>query len=206
MPLGDPGTITIVFVAHRVPAAIVAAIVVTSLTSCRGDDSPGNEGRPGTVDAPPAATEAAPAPSSPATATPTPTPTPTRTPTATPTPRSPPNATPAEDPAADIAAIRTIVVAYWEAFNDWDADRALSMLEPAYRAGEDPLIRRDIARLEQFGVRLDVSEDTPPTLNDAGDYETYVTMVTPIDTLRLRMVFRRIDGAWWIVFSGVVLE
>ncbi len=180
--------------------------MVTSLTSCCGDDSPGNEGPPGTVDAPSAATEVATLPSPPATATPTPTQAPTQTPTATSTPRPPPDPTPTENPAADIAAIRAIVVAYWEAFNDWDADRALSMLEPAYRAAEDPLIRRDIERMEQFGVRLEVSEETPPTLNDDGDYETYVTMVTPIDTRRLRMVFRRSDGAWWIVFSGVVVE
>ena len=158
------------------------------------------------VDAPSAVPEAATPLPPPATATPMATPTPTQTPTATATPRPPPEPTPTGDPAADIAAIRAIVVAYWEAFNDWDAGRALSMLEPAYRAGEDPLIRRDIDRMEQFGVRLEVSEETPPTLNDDGDYETYVTMVTPIDTRRLRMVFRRIDGAWWIVFSGVVVE
>lgn len=176
---------------------------MTALASCRGDDSPGNEGRPGTLDTPPAATEVATPLPPPATAAPTTTPSPTST--AAPTPQPSPEPMP-EDPAADIAAIRAIIVAYWEAFNDWDADRALSMLEPAYRAAEDPLIRRDIDRMERFGVRLEVSEESAPTLDADGDYETYVTMVTPIDTRRLRMVFRRIDGAWWIVFSGVVVE
>lgn len=183
--------------------------MVTTLASCRDDDPPATDDTP--VAATPVATMQAPTPSPspvPAATTepPAPRPAATATPAATPSPQPSPEPTPADDPAADIAAIRAIVVAYWEAFNDWDADRALSMLEPAYRAVEDPLIRRDIERMEQFGVRLDVSEESPPTLNDDGDYETYVTMVTPVDTRRLRMVFRRIDGAWWIVFSGVVVE
>ena len=185
--------------------------MVTTLASCRDDALPATDDTP--VAATPVATTQASTPSlSPAAATEAPAPSPaataapTATPAATPSPQPSPEPTRAEDPAADIAAIRAIVVAYGEAFNDWDTESALSMLEPAYRAGEDQLIRQDIERMEQFGVRLDVSEESPPTLNDDGDYETYVTMVTPVDTRRLRMVFRSIDGAWWIVFSGVVVE
>lgn len=127
------------------------------------------------------------------------------TPTAT-AAEAPAEATPTPSPEEDVAAIRAIVAACWEAFSDWDADRALLMLEPEYRASEDALIRHDMGRLDQFGVRLEVSEETPPTLNAEGEYETYVTMVTPLDTLQLLMVFRRIDGQWWIVFSDVVVE
>ncbi|MYD65103.1 MAG: hypothetical protein F4X26_03800 [Chloroflexi bacterium] len=164
--------------------------MVASLASCRGDAEP-------PPDATPTPTPTTPA----ATATPAASPTVSATAAATATAESTP--TPSAD---DIATIRALVATYWAAFNDWDADRALLMLEPAYRASEEELIRHDIGRLEQFGVKLDVSEETPPTLNDDGDYETYVAMVTPIDTLRLCMGFRRIDGEWWIVFSGVVVE
>ena len=175
--------------------------MVASLASCRSDAGPAPDVKASPT---PAATAthssaASPTPSTSAPATPT------ATVAATPT-EAPADTTPVPSAADDIAAIRAIVEAYWEAFNDWDADRALLMLEPAYRASEEELIRHDIERLEQFGVRLDVSEETPPALSAEGDYETYVTMVTPIDTLRLRMVFRLIDGEWWIVFSGVVVE
>ena len=169
--------------------------MVASLVSCRGDAEPAPDVTP------------SPTPSTPVViGTPVASPTATATASATPLATATAVASPTPSPEEDIAAIRAIVVAYWEAFNDWDADRALLMLEPGYRATEEEFIRHDIGRLEQFGVRLDVSEETPPTLSDDGDYETYVTMVTPIDTLRLRMVFRRIDGEWWIVFSGVVVE
>lgn len=170
--------------------------MAASLASCRGDAEPAPDVTPTVTPTTPAATETRTA--SPTAGTPPPT---------TPTPTEAPAETTTTPSAADdIAAIRAIVEAYWEAFNDWDADRALLMLEPEYRASEDALIRHDIGRLEQFGVRLEVSEETPPALNAEGDYETYVTMVTPVDTLRLLMVFRRIDGQWWIVFSDAVVE
>lgn len=180
-------------------AVLAVGAMAASLASCRGDAEPAPDVTASPTPAAPAVTQSAAV--SPTADTPAATP--TTTATATPT-EAPAETTPTS--ADDIAAIRAIVVAYWEAFSDWDADRALLMLEPEYRASEDPLIRHDIGRLEQFGVRLEVSEETPPTLNAEGDYETYVTMVTPVDTLRLLMVFRRIDGQWWIVFSDIVVE
>ena len=183
-------------VVRRGFAVLAVGAMAASIASCRGDAEPAPDVTPSPTRTMPAAIQslaASPTPGTPAPATPTPTATPTET-------TSVPSA------ADDVAAIRAIVVSYWEAFSDWDADRALLMLEPGYRASEDALIRHDIGRLEQFGVRLEVSEETPPTLNAEGDYETYVTMVTPVDTLRLLMVFRHIDGQWWIVFSDVVVE
>ena len=179
-------------------AVLAVGAMVASLASCRGDAEPATDVMPTPTPTMPAATQspaASPTPRTPAPATPTATPT-----------EAPDEASPTPSAEEDVAAIRAIVVAYWDAFSDWDADRALLMLEPGYRASEDALIRHDIGRLEQFGVRLEVSEETPPTLNAEGDYETYVTMVTPVDTLRLLMVFRRIDGQWWIVFSDIVVE
>ena len=121
-----------------------------------------------------------------------------------PTGATQPAATPLSRPADDITTISRMVVAYWGAFNDYDADIALSMLEPSYRAVEEELIRRDIGRMKLFRVKLDVSEETSISRNDAGDYEIHLRLATPVDTRRLLMVFRHIDGQWWIVFSDEV--
>ena len=110
------------------------------------------------------------------------------------------------DASEDVAAIRQIVEAYWEAFNEYDVDHAVTMLEPGYRAQEEDLIRSDIGRMKILRVTLEVSEETPPTLNADGDYETYLSLKTPIDTRTVLMVFRRIEGQWWIIFSDEVEE
>ena len=111
---------------------------------------------------------------------------------------------PPESDTENAAAVRRIVRDYWAAFNDYDAERALNFLEPGYRALEEEPIRRDIRRMRLFRVKLEVSEETPPTRNANGDYETYLAVATPIDTRRLLMVFQRLDGHWRIAFSGEV--
>ena len=121
------------------------------------------------------------------------------TPTVEPSPTSPPDTT-----EEDIATILRIIDEYWEAFNDYDVDRAVTMLEEGYRADEEDPIRKDIGRMKLFRVKLGISEETPLTLNETGHYETYLTVKTPVDERRLLMVFRKLDGQWWIVFSGIV--
>ncbi len=111
---------------------------------------------------------------------------------------------PNNDSPEDAAAIRRMINEYWEALNDYDVDSAMPMLEESYRATEEELIRKDIGRMKLFRVKLGVSEETPPTLNADGDYETYVSVETPIDTRTVMMVFRRIDEEWRIVFTGEV--
>ncbi len=106
--------------------------------------------------------------------------------------------------AEDVATIGEMVEAYWAAFNAYDADVAISMLEASYRAAEEELIRRDIGRMKLFRVRLDVSEETPLTLNEEGNYETYLKITTPVDSRRLLMIFRRTGGQWRIVFSDEI--
>ena len=113
-------------------------------------------------------------------------------------------ATPESSTEDDVAEIRRIVEAYWIALNEYDVDHAITMLEPGYRALEEELIRSDIGRMKLFRVKLGVSEETPPALNADGDYETFLNLKTPVDTRRVLMVFRRIGGQWWIVFSDEV--
>ena len=127
-------------------------------------------------------------------------------PTATPSPVA--TDTPTREAAAEsdaqVALIRGMVEEYWGAFNDYDADHALNMLEASYRNLEEELIRRDIGRMKLFRVKLEMSEVTPPTLNAEGDYETRLKLETPIDSRSVSMVFRRIEDEWWIVFSDEV--
>ena len=116
----------------------------------------------------------------------------------------PSQAAPAADPEQDRATIQQMIDGYWAAFNNYDADHALTMLEASYRAEEEELIRSDIGRMKLFRVKLGVSEETPLTLNDGGDYETYLKVKTPVDSRRLLMIFRQIGGQWRIVFSDEV--
>ena len=121
----------------------------------------------------------------------------------------PPQSSPQTEPSdssseQEVAEIRQIAKAYWVALNEYDVDHAITMLEPGYRAQEEELIRKDIGTMKLFRVKLEITEETPPSLNADGDYETYLSMKTPVDTRKILMVFRRIDGQWWIVFSDEV--
>lgn len=118
---------------------------------------------------------------------------------------APPNPAPGGSGSPDeVDAIRLMAKEYWAALNDYDAHRALPMLEPGYRAEEEEQIRKDIGRMKIFRVKLGVSEDTPPTLNEDGDYETYINLETPIDTRRVLMRFSHINNQWLITYSDEV--
>ena len=134
---------------------------------------------------------------------PEPTPVPASTETATTVPPTP-TVAPERNPEEDVLEIRRIIAEYWNALNDYDVDHALTMLEEGYRAQEEEPIRKDIGRMKLFRVKLGVSEKSPPTLNADGDYETLLGLKTPVDSREARMVFRKIEGRWWIVYSGQV--
>ncbi len=194
-----------------------AMAVLAVLLSCRGEPSPAplNTGSPPAALPTPTALDPATAPTATAATAPSPA-TATARPSATAvqvrlSPTDPPSTATAEPTEAvsreeEVAEIGRMVETYWGAFNDYDPDSALSMLEESYRALEDELIRSDIGRMKLFRVQLDVSEETPPTLNADGDYETYLSLKTPIDSRTVLMVFRRIDGQWQIVFSDELPE
>ena len=129
---------------------------------------------------------------------------PTTAPTDPPTPL--PTDSTEGNPEEDVAEIRRMIEAYWQAFNDYDANLALSMLEEGYRSLEDELVRNDIGRLKLFRVKLEVTEESPPTPNADGEYETLIRMKTPVDSRQVRMVFRKIQGQWWIVYSNPAEE
>ena len=132
--------------------------VLALLLSCRGEPSPA----PQTTEPPPAAqstqtahdpttapTSLAAGVASAAAATGRPSPTAVQErlsptdplPTTAVTPTNPPlpipALAPATIPAEEIAAIRELAATYWQIFNDYNADGALSMLEESYRSLED---------------------------------------------------------------------
>ena len=152
--------------------------------------------------------------------------TPTEKPQATPTGKSPvtstekpqvpsterPQATPTEKPQVaptekpqidpqEADALRKLAFAYWEAFNAYDADKALGYLEEDYRQQQDSAVRDDIGMIKLFSVKLGMSEETSPHVVGNDEWEMYLTMKEPLGTRRIRMAFRKVAGDWKIIFA-----
>ena len=126
----------------------------------------------------------------------------TERPQVTPTER--PHVAPTEKPQVDpqeADALRKLAFAYWEAFNAYDADRALGYLEEDYRQQQDSAVRDDIGMIKLFSVKLGVSEETPPQVVGNDEWEMYLTMKEPLGTRRIRMGFRKVAGDWKIIFA-----
>ncbi len=106
--------------------------------------------------------------------------------------------------AEEAAHIRELAFGYWEAFNAYEADRALAYLEDEYRQQREEQVRTEIGRIDLFNVQLGVSEEAPPWTIDGGRREMYLTMKEPLGTRRIRMEFRDVDGEWKITFARQV--
>ncbi|MDP3064410.1 MAG: hypothetical protein Q8O40_14560 [Chloroflexota bacterium] len=132
-------------------------------------------------------------------------------PTATPAPvllivTSPGGSTPVAliGASSDADTLRKLALAYWEAFNAYDVERVLSYLAATYRAEREGQIRTDIGRIKTFGVKLGVSEVSPPQANGDGQWEMFLNMKEPLGTRRIRMAFRQAEGDWKITYSQEV--
>ena len=115
-----------------------------------------------------------------------------------------PQVAPTEEPQVDpqeADALRKLAFAYWEAFNAYDADRALGYLEEDYRQQQDSAVRDDIGMIKLFSVKLGVSEETPPQVVGNDEWEMYLTMKEPLGTRRIRMAFQKVEGEWKITFA-----
>ena len=140
-------------------------------------------------------------------AAPTATPTlaPTPTPTLTPTPLATATPTPTPPSASDVAdTLRQLAFAYWEAFNSYDADKALGYLEEAYRQERESVIRKEIGQIKFFRVKLGVSEESPPQMAGPGEAEMFLTMKEPLGSRRIHMRFREVEGEWKITYAQEV--
>ncbi len=117
---------------------------------------------------------------------------------------SSPTATPNPGPVADpqeADALRQLAFAYWEAFNAYDADRALGYLEEDYRQQRDEEVRGEIQRIKRFRVKLGLSEETAPWVVSHDEREMYLTMKEPLGKRRIRMTFREVAEEWRIIFA-----
>ena len=117
---------------------------------------------------------------------------------------SSPTPTPTPGPVDDSQeadALRQLAFAYWDAFNSYDADRTLGYLEEDYRQQRDETVRGEIARIKLFGVKLGVSEESPPWIVGPAEREMYLTMKEPLGERRILMVFREVAGEWTITFA-----
>ena len=107
---------------------------------------------------------------------------------------------PVED-TVEAEALRQLAYAYWDAFNAYDAVRALGYLDEEYRQQRDDEVREEISMVQLFGVRLGVTELTPPQVVSEDEREMYLNMKEPLGTRRIHMVFREVDGEWKIVHA-----
>lgn len=96
-------------------------------------------------------------------------------PATTPEASTPPPTTPAQTeettpPAAtneeDIEAARQVVFAYWEAFNSYDVDGVLALLEESWREERADEIASEIGQMKAFGITLGVEEEAEPAVTD----------------------------------------
>ena len=157
---------------------------------------------------------ASPTPTPEPTATPVPSPTPTSEPTATPEPSpqsepqtADPTTTPEPSPQSDIEdinALSKLAFAFWDAYNAYDGDKTLGYLEENYRQLRGEEIRDNIGLMKLFGVKLELSEESPPHMISDGEWEMHMTMKEPLGTRRIRMAFRQVEGEWKIAFAEQV--
>ena len=100
--------------------------------------------------------------------------------------------------------LRRLAFAYWDAYNAYDVDRVLSYLEPSERAKREAGIRDEIGRLKTFGVKLGISEQSPPALSAPDTGEMLMTMQEPLGSRTMKMVFLHRDGKWWVIAADEV--
>jgi hypothetical protein len=104
----------------------------------------------------------------------------------------------------DEAAVRQLGLAYWTAYNDYDADAALACLEPSYRATRDAAVRDEIGQIRFFGVKFGLAVKNGPVALGPNIAEMYVTLTEPLGTSLIRMDFERTADGWLITFAEEV--
>ncbi len=101
---------------------------------------------------------------------------------------------------SDHLAVR-VILDYWEAMNDFDAEKALGYLEPVYREAEREDVKGDIARmapLKFMNFRLTIIEATEPVYIEDNKVKVQATLKTPIGQRYLLYHLVQVDGEWKI--------
>jgi hypothetical protein len=125
-------------------------------------------------------------------------------PTTTPPPTTPSQAEETTPPAteeaitgADIEAARQVVFAYWEAFNNYDVDGVLALLEDSWREERADDITSEINQMETFGITLNAEEEAEPEVTD-GTVAIKMKIATPLGDRHYTYHLKKIDGDWKI--------
>lgn len=124
--------------------------------------------------------------------------------TAAPTTTSTASTTTSSAPATvdgPLGELRDLAFAYWEAFNAYETEQVLALLETDYRLQREEEIQDDIGRLSTFGVKLGISELSPPVMLGPDRAEMYIEMSEPLGKRRIRMGFLLVEGDWVIDFA-----
>jgi hypothetical protein len=103
-----------------------------------------------------------------------------------------------------VEALRKLAFAYWDAYNSYDIDTVLSYLEANERVTREAGIRDEIGRLKAFGVKLRMSEKSPPALSAPDTGEMLMTMQEPLGSRIMKMVFLLRDDKWWVIAADEV--
>jgi hypothetical protein len=103
-------------------------------------------------------------------------------------------------------ALRDLAFAYWAAFDAYDVQGTLAYLEPSYRAARAKVVQGDIGRIKLFGVKLGLSEKTPPVLVGPGQAQMYMNLKEPTGTRTILMKFAQTGSGdpWLITFAEEV--
>ena len=105
------------------------------------------------------------------------------------------------DTIGDHPAVK-VILDYWEAMNDFDAEKALSYYEPAYREQERKNVETDIAQmapLKFMNFKLTISQASEPVYIEDNRVEVRVTLNTPIDQRYLLYNLVLLNGKWKII-------
>ena len=100
--------------------------------------------------------------------------------------------------------LRQLTFDYWDALNSYNAEKTLSYLEGNYRQAHRGEVERGIEQMKMFGVKLGVSEESPPHIKGANEAEMYVALKDPLGIRRILMKFAMVEGEWKITFAEEV--
>jgi hypothetical protein len=83
---------------------------------------------------------------------------------------------------ANIEAARQVVLAYWEAYNSYDVDGVLALLEDSWREERADAIAGEINQMKTFGVTLNAEEEAEPEVTADGTVAIKMKIATPLET------------------------
>lgn len=104
-------------------------------------------------------------------------------------------------PPDETGAIRQVIMAYWEAFNAYDVEKVLSHMEDSWRNEHGEALKRDIAQMKMFRVKLGVEEESPPVITGKGEAEMMIKLNTPIGIKHDYFRLVKVGEEWKISFS-----